>query len=55
MPNVTANGIQIEYDTFGDSLSPALLLIMGGGSQMIIGKSSSVSYWQKRTLCDSVR
>jgi pimeloyl-ACP methyl ester carboxylesterase len=38
MSNVTANGIQIEYDTFGDSLSPALLLIMGGGSQMI--------YWE---------
>lgn len=38
MPNVTANGIQIEYDTFGDNSSPALLLIMGGGSQMI--------YWE---------
>ena len=38
MPNVTANGIQVEYDTFGDSSSPALLLIMGGGSQMI--------YWE---------
>ncbi len=38
MPNVTANGIHIEYDTFGDSSSPALLLIMGGGSQMI--------YWE---------
>lgn len=38
MPNVTANGIQIEYDSFGDSSSPALLLIMGGGSQMI--------YWE---------
>ena len=35
MPNVTANGIQIEYDTFGDASFPALLLIMGGGSQMI--------------------
>jgi pimeloyl-ACP methyl ester carboxylesterase len=35
MPNVTANGIQIEYDTFGDSSSPPLLLIMGLGGQMI--------------------
>ena len=35
MPNVTANGIQIEYDTFGDSTSPVLLLIMGLGTQMI--------------------
>ena len=35
MSNVTANGIQIEYDTFGDPLSPPLLLIMGLGEQMI--------------------
>jgi pimeloyl-ACP methyl ester carboxylesterase len=35
MPNVTANGIQIEYDTFGESSSPPLLLIMGLGMQMI--------------------
>jgi pimeloyl-ACP methyl ester carboxylesterase len=36
MPNVTANGIQIEYDTFGDSSFPALLLIAGNGAQMIV-------------------
>jgi pimeloyl-ACP methyl ester carboxylesterase len=35
MPNVTANGIQIEYDTFGDSSCPALLLIAGNGAQTI--------------------
>lgn len=35
MPNVPANGIKIEYDTFGDSSSPALLLVMGLGTQMI--------------------
>ncbi|MEN6414582.1 MAG: alpha/beta hydrolase [Veillonellales bacterium] len=35
MPNVTANGIQIEYDTFGDSSSSALLLIAGNGAQML--------------------
>jgi len=35
MPNVTANGIQIEYDTFGDSSSVPLLLIIGLGAQMI--------------------
>jgi pimeloyl-ACP methyl ester carboxylesterase len=35
MPNVTANGIQIEYDTFGDPSSPPLLLIMGLGEQML--------------------
>jgi len=36
MPNVTANGIQIEYDTFGDSSFPVLLLIAGNGAQMIV-------------------
>ncbi|MCK9197928.1 MAG: alpha/beta fold hydrolase [Syntrophales bacterium] len=36
MPNVTANGIRIEYDTFGDSSFPALLLIAGNGAQMIV-------------------
>ena len=35
MPNVKANGIQIEYDTFGDTAAEPLLLIMGLGSQMI--------------------
>ncbi|MCP4754420.1 MAG: alpha/beta hydrolase [Proteobacteria bacterium] len=35
MPNVTANGIQIEYDTFGDKKNPAILLIIGLGCQMI--------------------
>ena len=35
MPNITANGIQIEYDTFGDKSSPPLLLIQGLGDQMI--------------------
>lgn len=35
MPNVKANGIQIEYDTFGDRGGRPLLLIMGLGTQMI--------------------
>jgi pimeloyl-ACP methyl ester carboxylesterase len=35
MPKVTANNIQIEYDTFGDLSSPPLLLVMGLGGQMI--------------------
>jgi pimeloyl-ACP methyl ester carboxylesterase len=35
MPSTTANGIQIEYETFGESLSPPLLLIMGLSAQMI--------------------
>ena len=37
MPNVTANGIQIEYDTFGDRSSSALLLIAGNGAQLLFG------------------
>jgi hypothetical protein len=36
IPNVEANGIQIEYDTFGNSSSSALLLIMGFTAQMIL-------------------
>jgi pimeloyl-ACP methyl ester carboxylesterase len=35
MPNVTANGIQIEYDTFGDPVSKPLLLIMGWACPLI--------------------
>ena len=32
---IKANSIEIVYDTFGDPSSPALLLIMGLGAQMI--------------------
>ncbi len=35
MPNLKANGIQIEYDTFGDKASTPLLLITGVGCQMV--------------------
>jgi pimeloyl-ACP methyl ester carboxylesterase len=35
MPNLIANGIQIEYDTFGDPSLPPLLLIMGLAGQLI--------------------
>ena len=35
MSNVTANGIQIEYETFGTSSDRPLLLIIGLGGQMI--------------------
>ncbi|MEV6603432.1 alpha/beta hydrolase [Kutzneria sp. NPDC051319] len=35
MPQLTANGISLEYDTFGDPANPALLLVMGLGAQMI--------------------
>jgi pimeloyl-ACP methyl ester carboxylesterase len=35
MSSVTANGIDIEYEVFGDSSAPPLLLVMGLGAQMI--------------------
>jgi pimeloyl-ACP methyl ester carboxylesterase len=35
MPRVSSNGIEIEYEEFGDSGAPALLLIMGLGMQLV--------------------
>lgn len=35
MPSISANGIRIEYETFGDPSHPAVLLIMGLGLQML--------------------
>jgi pimeloyl-ACP methyl ester carboxylesterase len=35
MPRAQTNGIELEYDTFGDPSKPALLLIMGLGVQML--------------------
>src|SRR5262249_57835094 len=35
MANVQANGINIEYDTFGSRGGRPLLLVMGLGAQMI--------------------
>ena len=35
MSRVTANGIQIEYETFGNPSGRPLLLIIGLGGQMI--------------------
>jgi pimeloyl-ACP methyl ester carboxylesterase len=34
VPRVKANGIEIEYETFGDPAAPPLLLITGLGAQM---------------------
>ena len=34
MPQAEANGLTIEYDTFGDENSPPVLFIMGFGAQM---------------------
>jgi pimeloyl-ACP methyl ester carboxylesterase len=35
MAKVPANGIEVEYETFGDPAAPALLLIIGLGGQLI--------------------
>ena len=35
MPQVEANGLRLEYDTFGNPADPPLVLIMGLGAQMI--------------------
>ncbi len=32
---VSANGLQITYDSFGDHADPVMILIMGLGTQMI--------------------
>jgi hypothetical protein len=42
MTQVEANGIQIEYETFGEPDSPALLLIIG-----IIGQ---LTFWDEEWL-----
>ena len=35
MPRATANGIEIEYETFGDPQAPRVLLVAGLGAQML--------------------
>lgn len=36
MPQVHANGIHLEYETFGDPAHPPILLIMGLGAQLVL-------------------
>ncbi len=50
MSNVTANGIQIEYETFGDNSFPALLLIAGNGAQMIVWDEEFCELLAKKCL-----
>lgn len=45
MPQISANGLQFEYESFGRDTDPAVLLIMGLGGQM--------TYWPQ-TLCDGI-
>ena len=36
MPQITANGIQLEYEAFGDPANSPLLLVMGLGAQLTL-------------------
>lgn len=36
MPQARANGINLEYETFGDKAAPPMVLIMGLGAQMVL-------------------
>ena len=36
MPQITANGISIEYEAYGDTANPPLLLVMGLGAQLTL-------------------
>ncbi|HEX6835443.1 MAG TPA: alpha/beta fold hydrolase [Polyangia bacterium] len=36
MPRAHANGIELEYESFGDPKKPPLVMIMGLGAQMIV-------------------
>ncbi|MGH6693623.1 MAG: alpha/beta fold hydrolase, partial [Gammaproteobacteria bacterium] len=40
MPRARANGIEIEYDSFGDPKAPAILLIMGSFGQLVLWPES---------------
>ena len=40
MPQVRANGIDIEYESFGRESDPLILLIMGFGAQLIFWPES---------------
>lgn len=50
MPKAFANGIEIEYETFGDHRAPALLLICGLGGQMIGWDEELCEQWARKGL-----
>lgn len=50
MPNIFANGIQIEYETFGKPSSLPLLLIAGLGGQMIGWDEEICEKWARKGL-----
>lgn len=50
MPEVVTRGITLHYDTFGDARDPAVLLIMGLGTQMIAWRTSLCESLARRGL-----
>lgn len=36
MPQIAANGINLEYEAYGDPAHPTLLLVMGLGAQLTL-------------------
>ena len=50
MTGVPANGVTIEYETFGPSAAPAILLIMGLGMQLVAWPDSLCEGLARREL-----
>ncbi|MGE4589928.1 MAG: alpha/beta fold hydrolase [Acidaminococcaceae bacterium] len=50
MSNVEANGIRIEYETFGEESDPALLLIAGNGVQLLFWEATFCELLAKKGL-----
>lgn len=51
MANVKANGIQIEYEIFGEFINPKLVLIAGNGAQMNFWEPEFCELLAKKGLC----
>lgn len=43
MPHVKANGVELYYEDYGDPADPAILLVMGLGTQLIAWPDALVS------------
>jgi pimeloyl-ACP methyl ester carboxylesterase len=50
MPRARANGLELEYDTFGRASDPTLLLVMGFGAPMILWREEFCEQLASRGL-----
>jgi pimeloyl-ACP methyl ester carboxylesterase len=50
VPRARANGIELEYDTFGRAADPTLLLVMGFGAPMILWREEFCEQFAARGL-----